>query len=104
MSGKQSDFNYRSVAIWSLVVAIAVLVPVYAVAIQDFWDAASGTGGAGLVEGPNDTAEQKLDTVFRILMIGMPINVTLFALVVFVFLAPIAVLGQIIRRHLPGRD
>lgn len=102
MSDKQRDFSYRSAAIWSLVVAIALLVPVYAFSIQEFWDSAPGTGGAGLIEGPNDTPEQKLDTIFRT-SIFVPINVALFAVVVFVFLAPISVLIQIIRRNLPRR-
>lgn len=103
MSGKQRDFSFRSAAIWSLVVAITILLPVYALAIQDFWNSAPGTGGAGLIEGPNDTPDQKLDTVIRTLML-MPINVALVTLVLFIVLAPISVLAQIIRRHLLGRN
>jgi hypothetical protein len=103
LSDKQHDFSFRSAAIWSLVIAIALLIPVYVFSIQAFWDAAPGHGGAGLVEGPDATPEQKLDTVLRTLAV-MPINVALLALVVFVILAPISVLGQIIRRHLPRRS
>lgn len=103
LSGKQGYFSFRSAGIWSLVVAIVLVVPFYALSIQEFWHAAPGTGGAGLVEGPNETPEQKLDTVLRTLIV-MPINLAVVALVVFVFLVPLSVLGQIIRRHLPGRD
>lgn len=103
MSGEQSDFSFRSAAIWSFVIAIALVLPFYALSIHEFWSAAPGHGGAGLVEGPNETPEQKLDTVLRTL-IFMPVNLAVVALVVFVILAPISVLSQIIRRHLPGRD
>jgi len=84
---------------WSVVVGAVLLIPYYAMFIYEFLYAAPEQGITFAVELPRETAEQRLDVALRAVM-GMPIMLAMTTVLAFVVMAPILLLGRIVRRHL----
>lgn len=101
-SGEQDSLSLWRAALWSLAIAAALLIPYYALQIHEYLGAAPGQGVNPLdSEVTNETLEQRLETVLRIVMVVMPVMIVVVALVLFIsVLAPIFLLGRIVRRYL----
>jgi uncharacterized membrane protein len=95
----QDSLSLRRAAIWSLAIAAALVIPYYALSIYEFWYAAPGQTTA-LVSDPIETAEEKQEIALRFVTLVMPAMLAVVAVVLFSVLAPIFLLGQIVRRHL----
>ena len=99
MGDGQDGLGLRRAAIWSLVIAAALVITFYAVQIHGFWTAAPGQGDNSLMsDHPNETVEQKWEAVRSVVM-GMPILIVAVALALFVsVLAPVFLLARFVRR------
>jgi len=84
---------------WSVVVGAVLLIPYYAMFIYEFLYAAPEQGITFAVELPRETAQQRLDVVRRAVM-AMPFMLIMISVLAFVVMAPILLLGEIVRRHL----
>lgn len=84
-------------AIWSIVIAALALIPHNALRIYFYLYFAPANGITDSVDGPLETAEQRLEIVLRIVM-ATPISLALVALALFIVPAVIILLGRIVRR------
>ena len=102
MRDEQGSLSLWRAARWSLAIAAGLLIPYYALQIYEFLSAAPGLGVNPLDSNDlSQTPEQRIETALWIVMVVMPVMIALVALVLFsVVVAPIFLLGRIVRRHL----
>jgi hypothetical protein len=96
--GGHDSLSVRRAAIWSLVIAAALVIAYFAVQISDYWHAAPGQGANSLMsDHPNETPEQKLEAVRSVVM-ALPILIAGVALALFIgVLAPVFLLARVVR-------
>lgn len=97
--GRQDNLSLWRAANWSVIIAALLLIPYNALRIYFFLHAAPAYGITSSVDGPLETAEQRLELALRV-VIATPILLALAALALFIVLAVIFLLGRVARRYL----
>lgn len=102
MRDTQDSLSLWRAASWSLAIAAGLLIPYYGLQIYEFLSAAPGFAVNPLDSSDlSQTPEQRLETALWVVVVVMPIMIAVAASVLFgVVLAPIFLLGRIVRRHL----